>query len=1007
MKLNKLFYGSFLLCFPLGIYAQRTQVFEQRSQRYQKALELYENSEYAPSLFFFEEAYDQADNHYKEANAAYYIAQSAVRLNKRNADRLMKSFVEDYPTHSKMNSAYLGTGNYYFSIGKYAVARKWYEYVDESRLTPTMQHQYNFNKGYALFKAKLYQESQAYFSRVIDSEKYNEKAMYYLGYISYHANDYKQADDYFEGVNSKQYNKNIHYYRADRSFKQAKYAQAIDIATPQLKTSKSADRSQLHKIIGESHFKLKNYKEAVYHLEHYKGDKGKWSNTDHFYLGFAYYKTGAYAKAVSQFNRVILQDNAVAQNAYYHLADAYLKLGKKTEALNAFKNAHEMKFDKGIRKDAFYNYVKLSYQIGNSFENTSSLLSRYINTYPDSEEVNEIKGYLVKSYFSLENYQEALRVIELSKDYKQTEIYQKILLYRGLELYKDKDYVTAQDLLQKSMDNNINPYLYARAAYWKAEALYQQGQFSKAIENYKKVEVAVKDIEDPELHLKNYQLGYAYFKIKDFPNAVAAFKAFKIGYDKANVKATYFNDALLRLGDSYYVSGSYWQAINLYEQVVKRKAPHSDYALYQKGMSLGFLSRNWKKIETLENLITVYPKSIYLDDAYYEIANTYVAEGNIEKGMTNYQTIQTTIKNSPVVPKAMLKQGLIYYNADQSQKALDVLKELVARYPKSPESLQAVNTVRLVSIDLGKTSEYSKWVNTLDFVEITDEQLDNDTYIAAEQPYLQNDLDKAVSGFKNYISEFPKGFHTLDAHFYLAESYTKLSASDKALPHYLKVAEIDKNQYTETTLFRISEIYLEDKRYEKAIPYLERLLKVADFNENIIFAKSNLMKSYYEKKDYNKTLKFANKVLENKAIDQLVKNDAQLYKARAAQDLGDVSQAKEAYNAVANSAKGELAAEATYFLAEFSHQSGDYEKSKKYIETLAKDYAAYRLYAAKGLVLMARNFYKLDDAYQATYLLKSVIENFKEYPSVIDSAKTLLETIKKEEAKVNSSIENN
>ena len=54
---------------------------------------------------------------------------------------------------------------------------------------------------------------------------------------------------------------------------------------------------------------------------------------------------------------------------------------------------------------------------------------------------------------------------------------------------------------------------------------------------------------------------------------------------------------------------------------------------------------------------------------------------------------------------------------------------------------------------------------------------------------------------------------------------------------------------------------------------------------------------------------------------------------------------------------------------------------------------------------MAKNFYELEDAYQATYILEKVIENFSMYDDVVTEAQTELQRIKLEESKRNSSID--
>ena len=54
---------------------------------------------------------------------------------------------------------------------------------------------------------------------------------------------------------------------------------------------------------------------------------------------------------------------------------------------------------------------------------------------------------------------------------------------------------------------------------------------------------------------------------------------------------------------------------------------------------------------------------------------------------------------------------------------------------------------------------------------------------------------------------------------------------------------------------------------------------------------------------------------------------------------------------------------------------------------------------------MARNYYALEDAYQATYILESITTNFKEFPEIVEEASSELRRIKLLEAERNSSID--
>src|SRR5699024_7683053 len=191
----------------------------------------------------------------------------------------------------------------------------------------------------------------------------------------------------------------------------------------------------------------------------------------------------------------------------------------------------------------------------------------------------------------------------------------------------------------------------------------------------------------------------------------------------------------------------------------------------------------------------------------------------------------------------------------------------------------------------------------------------------------------------------------------------------------------------------------------EGIPVLQRLEKEANLNQNITFAQSNLMKVYYELKDYSKTVNYAEKVLENDKASERARSDAQIFIARSAMQTGEEEKAKEAYAKLLETASGSLGAEAQYYDAYFKRKEGDFAASNEAVQVLAKDYSGYRQYSVQGLLLMGKNFYDLEDAFQATYILQNVIDNFEDYPEVVAKAEKKLQEIKAKEAETNSSIE--
>ena len=996
-----IFYCFFLLN-AFG-FAQQSSAYTNDLFDYQKALMLYNNKQYQAAQSLFKDLKKDAPNETLESDCAYYIANCAVRLNQQNADQLIQDFVEDYPTSTKRNSAFMDVAHYYFANGKYAYARKWYDQVDESSVSRPERDKFSFNYGYSLYETEDEAGAQKYLNRVLTSKEYGSQAKYYIGFMAYEGDDYDKANTYFDQVSDQEkYKEKLSYYQADLNFKLGKFEEAIKLAKAQLSKGSSQEKSELSKIIGESYFNLENYKEAIPYLKDYKGKKGKWNNTDYYQLGYAYYKQNDFEGAISEFNKIIGGDNSVAQNAYYHLGESYINLDKKQEALNAFRNASQMDYDLKIQEDAWLNYAKISYEIGNPYQSVPQVLTSYLEKYPKTSYKSEIESLLIDSYITSKNYKEALKLLEHKSSFENRVAYQKVTFFRGIELYNEGNYQEARGLFEKSVKTAKTPLFTTRGLFWKAETEYLLSNFDATLLSYKQFLQQEEASAVEETINIDYNLGYTYFKLKNYSKSTEYFQKY---IDKKTGSSLRINDAYLRLGDGHFVSSNYNDAISAYEKAIKINEVEADYPTFQKAMSYGYIGEGATKIKELNAFINNFPKSALRDDAMYELANSYVKSNQNDQAMAMYDRLASENPNSIFVSKALLRQGLSYYNTGDNERALNKLKLVAKNYPNTPEANQSVATARLIYIDTGRVNEYAAWVKTLDYVAITDVELDNTTYLAAEKQYLDNNTDAAVKQFNNYLNNFPNGLHALSSHFYLAELYSKKQLPENAKPHYEYVVNQQKGEFTEQSIVKLSEIYLNSSNWDGSIPLLQRLENSADYPQNIIYAQSNLMNAYYQKQNYTEAVNYAEKTLENSKIDNKVKSDAQIIIARSAIKTGDETKAKDAYAKVEKLATGALAAEALYYNAYFKNKDGQFEASNTSVQKLAKDYSSYKYYSAKGLVVMAKNFYALKDAFQATYILESVITNFADFDDVVAEASRELSIIKAEEAKTNASIQ--
>ncbi|WP_233861168.1 tetratricopeptide repeat protein [Tenacibaculum piscium] len=1006
---KKSYYLLFLIAFSTistTIIAQESELNIGVKSKYYQAIKLYNNKAYGAAQNLFKEVYKNSESHKNiKADAHYYDAMCAIKQGQDDANEKVLAFVRNYPQNNKKEKAFLNVGNHYFANRKAAHALKWYQKVTINQLNKPERDELNYKMGYALLVSNYLKDAKEHFKTLLGSSVYGNDARYYFGYIAYKQENFGEAEDNLSQLaNDATYKAKANYYILDISFKAGRFDKSIKIGEQLLTALKESKKnkkdekeiSQISKIVGESYFNLKKYEASIPYLKAYKGTNGKWKNTDYYYLGYAYYQQKNYEEAINNFNKIIDGSNKVAQNAYYHLGECYLESQKKMEALNAFKNASEMDFDAKITESAWLNYAKLSYELGNPYQSVPEVLKGFLAKYPNNTNANEISDLLITSFLYQQDYQGALTYLKNSKSAKNKNLVNEISLYRGIQLFNENKLLEATPHFEKAT-LSINEITRNKSIFWLAETDYTIGNYQNALNHF----LQITNTDFKEAEKLPYHIAYTYFKLKNYQKSAEYFQQFlntKLNDNNLN------DDASNRLGDSFYASNKFSEAINSYQKVIEQGGVGADYAQYQTAMSYGFMGKNTQKIIAFKTLENQYPDSQLQDDALFQLATTYTTVNNTQKAQKTYENLLAKYPNSNYVPNVLLRQGLLYNNQNDKQKALQKYKEVVAKHPNSKEAKQAVSNVKNVYIDLGKVDEYATWVKNVLFINVTDADLDNATYQSAENKFLENKNQKAIIGFKKYLTAFPAGIHALNAHFYLAEAYNNTHQFKSAIPNYSYVIQQEKSEFTEIALTKLAKIYLEKEDWNNGITILEKLEKSANYPQNIIFAQSNLMKGYYQKENYNNAILYAEKVLATDKVATNITEDAKIIIARSAFKTNDFVTAEEYFYEVSRKATGELKAESLYYNAFFLNENKEYQASNKAVQNLIANYSSYKYWGVKSYIIMAKNYNALNDAYQATYILENIIKNFTEHKDITEEATSELRAIKIKEAKTNESV---
>jgi len=260
---------------------------------------------------------------------------------------------------------------------------------------------------------------------------------------------------------------------------------------------------------------------------------------------------------------------------------------------------------------------------------------------------------------------------------------------------------------------------------------------------------------------------------------------------------------------------------------------------------------------------------------------------------------------------------------------------------------------------------------------------------------------------KEYLEAYPEGTFYLAATYYLAEILYEKQDYENAIPAYSNLTQGSVNNYSEKALVRLISLLKNKEQIVQAIPYMEKLDTIASFSENRRFALFNLMQAYYLVPDYPKTLKLTERVLNIPNLEQSIQWDALTIKAKSSLALNDSLTAESTYKILETAPLSSTAAEAIYFRAFKLYKNKKYEESNSLIDKIAQLGGSTGVWNVKALLLLAKNYFELEDTFQAVFVLESIIKNFDGYPEQIEESKSLLEIYKNNSETTNPSANEN
>lgn len=974
------------LCLVVGSHmasGQRSYQFDAPNRLFVEGKELFSLKNYSGCIDKLE-AYKQ---HSTDADliqeADYMLVYSAYEQGRPNAVELLKDYLDVYPASRHADEVNFLIGSAHFGQGEYQKAIFWFNESNIDMLSPEQQEAYCFRLAYSLLQIGDMEKARGYFARIEQiGTKYREASTYYVAYIDYATGKYNNALVEFTRLKDlPDYKERSLYYITQIYFIQNKYEKVISEGKELLASyPDSENNSEVYRIMGNAYYHLGNEDQAINMLSKYVSSTDSPLRGDLYILGVCYYNKGNYSSAVNALGRTVRENDALSQNAYLYLGQSYLKLKDKNNARMAFEAAATSSFDKQVKEAAMYNYALLIHETAfTGFGESVTIFEDFLNDFPNSKYADKVNDYLVEVYLTTKNYQAALNSIDKIKhpSTKILEAKQDILFQLGTQAFTNMELDKAVDLFSRAI--SLGAYnLESRndAYFWRGESYYRQGEYNKAISDYRTYLNNTRQRNTDMYALAHYNLGYSYFKLKEYGEALNRFRQY-VNLE-SNQQTPAYADAYNRIGDCLFHNRQFAMAEENYTRAAQLQPSAGDYSVYQKGFLLG-LQKDYKgKISVMDRLIREFPESQYVDDALFEKGRSYVLLDNNQAAAASFEQLMRDFPQSSLARKAGVQLGLIYFNDNQPEKAADAYKSVISNYPGSEEAKVALQDLKSVYIELNDINSFAAYANSLGGnVRFEVSEQDSLTYLAAEKLFMRGDNEGARRSLTNYLQTFPQGAFSSNANFYLASIAFAKKDLEEAKRLFSLVLESGDTKFREESWARKAEIEYLDKDYAAAMESFKHLQAVAENPENKEAAKLGLMRCAELIGQPQEALLAANDLLKEPKLSPEIMSEARYVRAKAYISLKQENKALADLKEISKDTRTIHGAEAKYLLAQLYYENKDDKNAETVLMNFIENGTPHQYWLARGFILLADIYIRQGDDFQARQYLTSLQNNYK------------------------------
>lgn len=936
----------------------------------------------------------------------YYLAACKFQLNAPDAMQALTACVNNYGYAPMAHHAHFMLAQLYVDKKRYKQALQHLSQCDVKNLDAADQPTYTFVESYALMQMGENGKAKAGFEQ-LKGTRYEPDALYYVAYINYLEHNDDEAEEMFRALEGTHYAEAANFNLLQILSRQGRTEEAVALGEQLIvRYPDSEYLSEAFRILGEAAYENKTYSLAKTYLQRYGQSVPEMSRADHYMLGVSAYKTNDNLLAAQHLATVVDARDTLAQNALLCLGHAYRLSNQAPLAKTAYQNAASLNQDAKVTEEALYNYALCCYDTHSAFQETNGALTRFINTYPKSEHLPQIYDILTTHFLEQENYTAAYRALQQTniKTPKMREVREHVCFGMGVKAFKKYNYERAKLFFDQAVEAYDSKKSESAQVYlWRGETYYKLGEMAACRADLNTFLSAPQKRPQAMEQQACYTMAYTYFETKNYTQALNwSQRWMKQGAANDPV----YVDVLCRMGDCQFNARNFTAARQQYNKAVATAPTKADYAAFQNAFIYGLQKQYGAKITAMQAFLKDYPRSSYVSAARYEIGRSYVMKEQYAEAILAYNNLIEAAPKSAEARTAALEIGMLHANLNQTDAAINSYKNVVSKYPGTEEAIVAMESLEALYVENNEVDQYVAFRNSVPqnvVSSLPQNSEDSLSFAAAEKLYAKGDAAASATAMERYLSKYCTGSTNANcatAFYYLADCQLRMKNQTAALESYhTLITQFDETPYLESALTHAADISYESKDYKRAAEYFMQLQLVTLDTTKQKAALLGVLRSYFNAKDYVRTIETATTILYEPTVDSARIKEAAYCRAKSLLMQKNYDAALPDLRLLAVNVNELWGAESKYYIA------GVYFTKKLYAEAEAELLAfidlgtPHEYWMARAFVLLSDVYMAQSDDFQAKQYLLALQENYHANDDIKEMVSTRLKAIKKRESK--------